>query len=193
MARVLTWFLSWLSLECLLKCHPNGGGIILVRSVFVGTLIFAVAITLRWVLPTEETHCWWRIAGDNLPWLGAAVGGAYAAFYTRFASQWAYLAGLYNQIKQTECQLDCEHAPVELAQWKAGFIEDCEELHLAGKRLFASVILEWLKSEDVRTEFKKFYSDADARLKNIEKKALKAEPSHTTRCHVTNERNGKDQ
>jgi len=78
---------------------------------------------------------------SNLRWFGAILGAVYAVFYARFASQWSYLAGLYNQIKATECQKDCNQQ--KLAEWKAGFIVDAQELHLANKPLFAEVIRAW--------------------------------------------------
>jgi hypothetical protein len=30
------------------------------------------------------------------------------------------------------------------AEWKAGFIEDCDDLHLLRKPMFASIVNEWL-------------------------------------------------
>lgn len=37
-----------------------------------------------------------------------------------------------------------------LAQWKAGFIADAMDLHLGCKPLFAAIISDWGKKEDVR-------------------------------------------
>jgi hypothetical protein len=104
----------------------------------------------------------------------SVFAGTYAAFYARFASQWGYLADLYNQIKSKQIDIalqgDCNHlqalrdevvynptrepetffcnAAYLLAQWKVGFIEDAAALHLADKKLFSSVISNW-KSDDV--------------------------------------------
>jgi len=80
----------------------------------------------------------------------AVFAGSYAAFYVRFASQWSYLAGVYNQIKSTECRLqEREEEPEALAEWKSGFIEDAYLLHLINKQGFADTIWEWTKDKDV--------------------------------------------
>jgi hypothetical protein len=99
----------------------------------------------------------------------AAFGGAYTALYSRFASQWQYLADLYNQIKSKEIDvatgLECErleglresitrepvgaphdsgcNAAALLAEWKIGFLADAVTLHLSHKEPFASVVAGW--------------------------------------------------
>jgi hypothetical protein len=85
-------------------------------------------------------------------WFGTILAASYAALYARFASQWTYLANLYNQIKAAECRADCDQD--KLAEWKAGFMEDAEELHLAGKPLFASVLHAWGMEEKIKEQFK---------------------------------------
>lgn len=84
---------------------------------------------------------------ELLPWLGALFGAVYAGLYARFASQWLYLANTYNQIKAAECRSESSARP--LAEWKAGFIEDADGLHLATKPLFASVIAHWAREAAV--------------------------------------------
>jgi len=86
--------------------------------------------------------------------LGAFIAALYAALYARFAAQWTYLAHLYNQISQTEARniSDPKAEPV-IAQWKAGFPEDAEELHLATKSLFASVLKRWGDDPQVKKSF----------------------------------------
>ena len=92
----------------------------------------------------------------RLPWSGAVFAGVYTALYTRFASQWEYLATLYNQIKQTECSgLSNE---VAFLEWKVAFIEDAEDLHLACKPSFAAVIVSWLRDDQV---VKRYTEDVD--------------------------------
>ncbi|MGQ3117659.1 MAG: hypothetical protein ACT6RQ_19015 [Hydrogenophaga sp.] len=74
-------------------------------------------------------------------WTAGVFGGVYIAFYARFVSQWTYLANLYNQIKQTEVQgVKNEKA---LSQWKAGFIEDALDLHMATKPGTLAIIRAW--------------------------------------------------
>jgi hypothetical protein len=85
----------------------------------------------------------------------------------RFASQFAYLAELHNQIKRaeahaaeailrgplptlTEVTLAVRLPWDVLAEWKAGFLEDAEALHLATKSLFASDIKDWGIDPQVR-------------------------------------------
>lgn len=67
---------------------------------------------------------------------GATFGATYAALYTRFSSQWTYLAGLYNQLMATQAHApidnDPERAGIYLA-WEAAFIEDADDLHLSTK------------------------------------------------------------
>lgn len=81
------------------------------------------------------------------------MGAVYASLYARFASQWSYLAGVYNQIKAAECGQKCDR--IALAEWKAGFIEDAEDLHLARKPVFASIIHAWVKDAEVEVRFLK--------------------------------------
>ena len=75
----------------------------------------------------------------------------YAALYSRFASQWTYLAGVYNQIKMAESRTDRD--PRKIAEWKAGFIVDAEELHLVRKPLFAEVVRAWRKDAAVEDAY----------------------------------------
>ena len=133
------WLLTWLEL-------PNGGAIVLIRSVSASITISLLALGIQNILDPDRSVSFsfaefgLQVSND-FRWFGAILGAVYAAFYARFASQWSYLAGLYNQIKATECHKDCN--PMKLADWKAGFIVDAEELHLANKLLFAEVIKAW--------------------------------------------------
>ncbi len=42
-----------------------------------------------------------------LPTFGAIFAAVYFALYARFASQWSYLANLYNKIKEAETRSQC--------------------------------------------------------------------------------------
>ena len=105
-------------------------------------------------------------------------GGTYAALYTRFSSQWQYLADLYNQIKSQEisaaiacmegtrkvaatngindsvCNVPRPSLSLQpdklLADWKKGFIEDAFALHLAKKPIFFTVVANWAQQPDVK-------------------------------------------
>lgn len=52
------------------------------------------------------------------------------------------MAGVYNQIKAAQLREQVNAAV--LAEWKAGFIEDCDDLHLLRKPMFASIANEWI-------------------------------------------------
>jgi uncharacterized membrane protein YuzA (DUF378 family) len=105
-----------------------------------------------------------------LPWLGAIVAAVYAGFYTRFSSQWTYLAGLYNQIIQTEISMPADVAELRsahLVAWKAGFIEDAEDLHLASKPLFLVAVRNWARDEEVAAAYAENTVGGEARLKAL--------------------------
>jgi hypothetical protein len=108
------------------------------------------------------------VVKTTLPWLGAFLAAVYAALYARFSSQWVYMAGVYNQIKATEAQVaGSGHqaaAGTVIASWKAAFIEDADELHLALKREFAALINAWLEDEAVHREFVKYTPGGERRL-----------------------------
>lgn len=193
-------FFNFLSGETLLNWvapQSNGGSIIFLRAAWI-TGWFAIAPQifdgLAWLLrlpcqphphfPTVPmstcagltTLIGWAssLQRTNGAVLLSVFAGTYAAFYARFASQWGYLADLYNQIKSKQIDVALQRKCVELqalrdevvqnparepetffcnsayllAQWKVGFIEDAAALHLSEKPLFAAVISNW-KSDDV--------------------------------------------
>jgi hypothetical protein len=151
-------FIEIVSFEFFLtRLHlSNGGGVILARSLLSGLVVYFVVLGFRnFVDPARS----WNFnlvelraqVLDTMGWFGAVFAFIYAALYARFASQWTYLANVYNQIKASECRSECGVEP--LAEWKAGFIEDAEELHLASKPLFASIIHAWAGDRDVKLAF----------------------------------------
>lgn len=138
--------------------RPNGGDIILLRALLIALLIYLSAIGVRNLLDPERGLSFDGVEfrkqiGETLHWLGAVMGSIYAALYTRFASQWRYLANLYNKIKETEAKNGDAVAKDVIASWKAGFLEDAEDLHLATKQLFVSVIHAWGKDKNVEKAF----------------------------------------
>lgn len=161
MWRGIDWLISVLSGEWLLHSRPNGGAVILVRSVFVATVFFVLAIGLDAKLTpgsswSFDSQAFLAAIRAHLPWFGAFFAGAYAAFYARFASQWTYLAGVYNEIMSAQARSpqddDLERRRV-YTNWKAGFIEDADSVHLALKPLYASVIQDMLRDEAIRNAF----------------------------------------
>lgn len=144
---------SVVSGEILLRWFPNGGGVVLCRALIVSCLAYLLAIGVKeYADPksvlTFDLHSFRRVVADTIPWFGAVFAGTYAAFYARFASQYAYLSELYNQMMATQVSIGTESANNQkLADWKAGFVEDAENLHLARKPVFAVVISHLLKDK----------------------------------------------
>ncbi|WP_155629303.1 hypothetical protein [Burkholderia territorii] len=145
---------EWMLTECL---KANGGEAVVLRACWVTGLIAIITIALRleWIRNADGTAISLvKHLIDIGGWLSAVFGGVYLALYTRFSSQWSYLASLYNQIKQAEATAGSVASVI--AGWKAGFIEDAENLHLACKSSFAPVIKVWSADSAVALAFEKF-------------------------------------
>lgn len=158
----------------------NGGTVVFLRSSWVAIIIFSIAISLMTLFqtcidPNIEINCpiaaskIFYLIVSKLSWFGAIFAAIYAALYTRFSSQWMYLSNLYNTIKQTEVRLDWPKEDINepcsscgasamlptapnkfLCEWKAGFIEDAESLHMATKPVFVPIIKIWSEIEEVK-------------------------------------------
>lgn len=139
--------------------RSNGGDIILLRSLATAFSIFALFVALKHILDPARPWAYSLalLHADvlsGLPVLGALIAAIYVALYARFAAQWTYLAHLFNQITETEARtISVPNAMPIIAQWKAGFLEDAEELHLATKSLFASVLKRWGDDPQVKKSF----------------------------------------
>lgn len=167
--------LYYLSGEFILKRYPNGGTVVMFRSLWITIIIYFFAIGIRSRL---APHAIWtpsvasaaNLIGSTIPWFGAIFAGVYAALYARFASQWNYLANLYNQIMCAQLQCDTSGTINQDAMdlWQAGFIEDAETLHLALKPMFASVIQSMLTSDSVRDAYEECTPGGNARLEALE-------------------------
>jgi hypothetical protein len=163
--------LYYLSFEFLLKRHANGGGVILARSIAVSLEAYAFALLVKESLTPGATLVFSLDAlraaiVETIPWYGAIFAGAYAALYSRFSAQWTYLADLYNQIMAAQCSGTPDAEAVVL--WKAAFMEDADDLHLATKPMFASVISAMLEEELVRHAFTAHAPGHAARLNALE-------------------------
>jgi hypothetical protein len=126
------------------------------RSLWVSVLLYAGSIGLRELLDPNNARdfdftAFRALLVQTLPWFGGFFAAVYVALYARFSSQWTYLAGLYNQIMATAARPD--HDQRVLASWKAGFIEDAEDLHLALKPMYAAVIKNLATERDVVAAF----------------------------------------
>jgi len=108
-----------------------------------------------------------KLVSSTFHWFGALLGSIYAALYTRFASQWRYLANLYNKIKETEAKYGDATNRKAIALWKAGFLEDADDLHLARKRLFVSVLNAWGMDKKVEKAFVTYSPGGKARFRAL--------------------------
>jgi hypothetical protein len=191
MFRLLDRLLAYGSGEFLLNTRPNGGVVVFARAAITTIVTYSCALALRESLRAEATFAFSSRAlatavVDTIPWLGAVFAASYAAFYTRFASQWSYLADLYNQImgaQVTSPQRD-EKADHALAAWKAGFVEDAEAVHLHRKPVYAWAILDMLSETLVRELYVKSTAGGENRLKRVEKEvreSLEAEEARQQR------------
>lgn len=164
------------SAEFLLTNRPTGGGVVFARAAWTAVLVYAAAIALKEVLPPDSTLRFSSVRlrfaiVETLSWAGAIFAGTYAAFYTRFQAQYAYLADLYNQIMAAQVQAPPNDQNEEAyAAWWAGFIEDAEELHLETKPVFASVIASVLNRPGVRAKYANHTPGGEARLKHVEQR-----------------------
>jgi len=127
--------------------YPNGGTVVFLRSAHVTLIVFFGAMGISNLLdpsrgPEFSMHAFLSQTSDHVPWLGAIFTAVYALLYARFSSQWTYLAGIYNQIKAAQLREKVD--PAILAEWQAAFIEDCDDLHLIRKPMFASIANIWL-------------------------------------------------
>lgn len=174
-ARILSigsWFYEFLSAEWLLtRGHlPNGSVVIILRALCTATIMYLGALAVMNVLDPARTG---QFSSTELrlqlldtgKWYGAIFAGVYTALYTRFASQWAYVAGIYNQIKAAECRKPDN--PLALIEWKVGFIEDADVLHIAAKPGVASVIRHWAEDPEVKAQFAKDVPNGAERLSHV--------------------------
>ena len=170
-----------LSCEFLLKKMPNGGTAVLLRSAIISMAVYLAAIALKSRIAPGST---WQfdmnslrsVVAETIPWFGAIFAGVYVALYSRFASQWNYLASLYNQIMQSTVESPPAGITGETAlrMWQAGFVEDAEDLHLAEKPMFASVIRSMLSKPETRAFFIAHAPGGEDRLKKLELKVTRA-------------------
>ncbi len=137
--------LYWASGEFMLKWRPNGGTVIMLRSAWTATLVYVGVLLFKefvnpantWVPKFDRIGA---VIHESLSWYGAIFAAFYAGLYSRFSSQWAYLAGLYNQMQEAQLAIGRCRSRAQsrrLAIWNAAFIEDAEDLHLACKPMFA--------------------------------------------------------
>lgn len=166
-------FLDFLSGEWMLAYFKqgNGGGAVIARALQVTITIYVCAILLRafftpntgWEVDHEAFDA---LVIDTIPWFGAIFAATYAAFYARFSSQWNYLANLYNQIMAAKT-VATDTRSASFVKWQAAFIEDAQDLHLAAKPMFASVIHFMLEDPDIKAAFIRYSFGGEKRLQQL--------------------------
>jgi len=167
--------LRFLSAEFLLKSRPNGGDIVFLRSIWVTGVLLLLLLPVKAYL-AEDTVLEFSLEqlkddlGSMIPWGGAIFAGAYVALYARFSAQWSYLATLYNQLMATSVTLPAGEIEDNeyLRIWRAGFIEDAQDLHLAGKSMFRTMIIGLMGDEAVTEEFVASVDNGETRLRKLE-------------------------
>ena len=168
-------FFDILAGEWLLKTFKaNGGAVIALRAIWITSIFAGVAMIAVSALDPGRVgpiswsgivDVFWGVSNNVMIFLGAS----YLALYARFVSQWSYLAGLYNLIKQAEAVNDAN--PVVIAEWKAGYLEDAENLHLAAKNNLAPVLHAWVKDPSVVRAYIKNTPGGANRLRQLRKLA----------------------
>lgn len=157
---------EWIMSACR---RGNGGDVILLRSFLVAFFIYTLLLGLKNLIDPDRSFSFdyddlRRQLIDTSTLFGALFGAVYAALYTRFASQWTYLADLYNRIKEAEVGGGANENSEVIAEWKAAFLEDATELHLATKGLFVSIIHTWGKDPKVQQKFVDYAPGGRARF-----------------------------
>lgn len=151
------WVVTLFSCEWLLTKtkYPNGGEIVFLRALLIAFFVYLLSIVASQCLAPQGTPGGLRAKpATGLPVFGALFAAVYFALYSRFASQWTYLSNLYNQIKETEARtIDSPAAATLIAEWKANFLEDAADLHLATKRVFELLIAKWANEPAVNACF----------------------------------------
>lgn len=167
--------------EFLLKGEANGGAVVFLRAVLTAMALFFISLAVFALIHTGfGSEIDWvllrSMAKDNIEWAGAMFAGAYAALYSRFSSQWNYLAGVYNQLMSTQAQAplngDQERHRVYFT-WKAGILEDALTLHLATKHMFAPLIADLLEDRDVYHTFRLTSVSSDDDIERLRRRLAK--------------------
>lgn len=160
---------------------PNGGTIVFLRSLQVSAIIYAVALVVHTGTYVEWTWASFcdidfrqleKDIADTFSWFGGIFAAVYVALYARFASQWSYLAGVYNQMREAlvrTTEPDRDH----LVMWRAAFIEDALDLHLATKPMFRPFLLRILDMPPVAAKFDNYTVSGKKRREQLEARLRK--------------------
>lgn len=163
----------FISGEFFLDRRPNGGTVILLRTLWITTLIYFVALLGREaLLPDRGWDFDWNRArsllADSIPVYGAIFATTYALLYTRFSSQWMYLAQQYNQMMATGARMDRSHPDSLdcLHRWQAAFVEDADALHLAARCLRAQFLRCYREPRSENISLKRRLAEKERRVRS---------------------------
>ena len=183
MAKIARGALKLLDGEWILGLLPNSGGVVAFRALLISVEVFILAIGIdSYLRPgralTFDPVAFASTVREHWAWLGAMFGATYAALYSRFAAQWTYLAGLYNQLMAAEEQelrasLPPDRRAKRVLRW-AAFIEDAVAMHLSVKASYSSVIATLLSDPEIREEYATSSADEPNRLARLEARLEKA-------------------
>ncbi len=203
--KFVKFIIEIVSGEIVLRSCANSGMVVLGRSSWISIEFFLLAIGIysilsplsAWGFDAEVFRCLIR---EKFEWFGALMGVTYLSLYSRFSSQWQYLADLYNRIKAADCERPIsESTPLEERnprnEWRHAFIADAIELHLARKKTFKTAIKEMLKDhevyvlargedEDDHREFESFCKSIGFSPKGPQQKDVIVPPSRTPDVNV---------
>jgi hypothetical protein len=165
--------------EWMLKRSANGGRVVFARAVLVTSIVYGVSLLVRLLLlaKADSSFTWEFIqekSVDTLPWIAAIFAAVFAGLYSRFASQWSYLATTYNDYMSARMQTPINNGQADpfhhrtMKLWEAAFVEDDYDLHLWRKRMFAPLVRELLQDVEVEKIFKESTHDGVARLREIQ-------------------------
>ncbi len=116
---------------------------------------------------TISTNVLLRGFQDHPTWFGLVFAAAYTALYTRFAAQWKYIVDLYNS--QSSMAVSVNRSGLSgagrkaWATWRAAFIVDVDNVHLATKELFSLVIMTHLNDTAVSSLYDEWNADPNAK------------------------------
>lgn len=160
--KIISGIVYFCSGEFVFKFLSNGGTAVVVRTLITGLFLSIIVYLGHCVVYWNLENPFKVLQGNGWQFCGI-FGAAYLSFYSRFVSQWSYLSGLYNQIKEALLGMDFKTADDQkrelLYGWMSGFIEDAITLHMETKDIFAVVILNWLdKYPEIGNQFVEYNS-----------------------------------
>ena len=176
--KLITGCCDFLTGEWLLGIFKsNGGGLVALRALWTTAIFTVIVVVMVSALDPERNGSPTLSGALEISWekgstISIFLGASYVAFYARFVSQWGYLAGLYNMIKQTEATAGADKEII--AQWKAGYLEDAENLHLAAKNNLAPVLHAWVRDSAVIRAYIRHTPGGTNRLRRLRSLACRS-------------------